>query len=437
MQDKKTLNFIKKAKAKHGDLYDYTLVEYAGSKNKVKIICPIEGHGVFEQGAEKHYGRGHGCPKCKGKRLSKHFKTGTEDFIKKAKEKHGNYYDYSLVEYGENDDDKVKIICPIHDIFEQAPKKHLGGQGCPDCGVIKRANTQRFTADEVMDKFIIKHGDKFDYPNFEYSGIDNEIEVRCKRHDHLFNTTPYLHLKNEYSCPRCAYEIIGEKGRLSQEEWVNKAKLIHGDLYQYDDVEYITGDKEVAIYCNACQKNFTIKATLHISKGNECGCPHCNMSKGEKIVKSWLDKNNIRFKPQFKARHLNCGLFQVGSGRYSYDFFIPSISLLIEIDGQQHFKPINFSGKMKDMEIVHKKSIDRDIVKNEIADLNNIDLLRIPYWEICNIEFILQETIYGDRASMLETYSYSANIDKFESGILPTDKDLQISYNNILRKNIR
>lgn len=63
-----------------------------------------------------------------------------EEFITKARVVHGDKYDYSQVEYV-NSKTKVKIICPIHGEFEQAPEKHWAGRGCSLCGKEKWKET--------------------------------------------------------------------------------------------------------------------------------------------------------------------------------------------------------------------------------------------------------------------------------------------------------
>ena len=125
-----TQEFIERALAVHGDKYDYAFVDYFGSKAKVKIVCKI--HGVFEQSPNSHLS-GHGCHDCTD---TKHT---NESFIKKAREFHGNKYDYSLVKYNGNHS-KVTIICQEHDVFEQTPHNHLTGQNCPVCATKKRTN---------------------------------------------------------------------------------------------------------------------------------------------------------------------------------------------------------------------------------------------------------------------------------------------------------
>ena len=128
-----TEDFIAKAKAVHGDKYDYSLTKYINSKTKVRIIC--RKHGEFEQTPEKHLA-GQGCEKCFRKSLSLRYSMGKEIFIEKANAVHKGFYDYAEVKYI-NSRLSVKIKCPLHGAFMQAPSSHLQGHGCPDCGRIK------------------------------------------------------------------------------------------------------------------------------------------------------------------------------------------------------------------------------------------------------------------------------------------------------------
>lgn len=160
-----TEEFVKKAKAVHGDKYDYSLVDYKNNQAKVKIICPL--HGIFEQYPENHIRKKSGCPECS--RKIKREASNKEEFIKKAKEIHGDRYDYSLVEY-KNSRIKVKIICPIHGIFEQAPGNHLLGAGCPDCSGRKRSTTEEF-----IQRAKAVHGDKYDYSLADYKNNISQL----------------------------------------------------------------------------------------------------------------------------------------------------------------------------------------------------------------------------------------------------------------------
>lgn len=129
-----------------------------------------------------------------------------EDFIKKANEVHDNKYDYSLVEYVKTSV-KVKIICPIHGVFEQAPNKHLAGQGCKQCG---RERT-RMGVDEFIKRAKEVHGDKYDYSKIhEYKSINDKVEIVCPVHGSFWQT-PHCHVVLKQNCPKCSNESGGKK----------------------------------------------------------------------------------------------------------------------------------------------------------------------------------------------------------------------------------
>ena len=120
-----TEEFIRRAKERHGNSYDYSRVVYRGRHRKVEIVCPK--HGPFWQTPHNHW-RSRGCPLC----ASRPPRLSTAEFIAKAKTIHPDKYDYSLVEYV-NMRTKVEIICPTHGPFWQLPRNHLQGTGCPQC----------------------------------------------------------------------------------------------------------------------------------------------------------------------------------------------------------------------------------------------------------------------------------------------------------------
>lgn len=105
-----TETFIEKAKAVHGDKYDYSKVEYNNILKEVIIIC--REHGEFEQLPKTHK-RGNGCIKC-GKDKASHARKNTlEEFIEKATQVHGAKYDYSKVEYKKSCQKVIKLIILI------------------------------------------------------------------------------------------------------------------------------------------------------------------------------------------------------------------------------------------------------------------------------------------------------------------------------------
>ena len=126
-------DFIKKANKTHSSYYDYSRVIYVNAKTLVEIICPA--HGIFKQSPDNH-SRGKGCVNCSIEKSSIRNRGSLAQFLKKAKAVHGSFYDYSLVEYI-NSGTNVKIICPEHGVFEQAPDNHYAGKGCYQCSLLK------------------------------------------------------------------------------------------------------------------------------------------------------------------------------------------------------------------------------------------------------------------------------------------------------------
>jgi hypothetical protein len=189
---KTTEEFISNAKITHGNKYNYTLTKYINAKTPVKIICPI--HGEFEQIPRNHV-RGQHCQKCSGVFMN------TEYFIEKTKNIHDIKYDYSLVEY-KNSLTPVKIICPIHGLFEQRPKNHLIGKGCSKCSGVFM-NTEYF-----IEKANHRHSFTYNYDKTLFKKATEKVAITCEKHGD-FEQTPNAHL-NGQGCPICK-ESKGEK----------------------------------------------------------------------------------------------------------------------------------------------------------------------------------------------------------------------------------
>jgi hypothetical protein len=180
-----TERFIKRARLVHGDKYDYSLVVCNNSFDKVKIICPV--HGEFEQSPDNHlYNKG--CSQCAldNSRLT------TDEFINKAREIHGDKFDYSKVNYVKSDE-LVTIICSKHGDFLQTPNAHLRGNGCKYC---TKLNTEDF-----IERSKLKHGDKFDYSKVDYVGCDYKVIIICPKHGE-FRQIAWNHMLGQ-GCPRC------------------------------------------------------------------------------------------------------------------------------------------------------------------------------------------------------------------------------------------
>ena len=159
-------------------------------------------------------------------------KLTTEDFIAKAREVHGDKYDYSKVIYV-NNSTKVCIICPEHGEFWQIPSSHLKGTNCPLC-----CGRQFFTTDKFVSKAKEIHNNKYDYTKVDYQSMRKKVCIICHEHGEFWQT-PEAHL-NGHGCKKCAGQYSP-----SREEFISKAIEIHGNKYDYSKVNYTNCDNSL------------------------------------------------------------------------------------------------------------------------------------------------------------------------------------------------
>jgi len=356
MKKDTSYNFVLKAKKKHNDYYDYSLVEYSGIHNKVKIICPK--HGVFEQAPSKHL-NGSGCKICSGKLLT------TNIFIDKANKIHDNYYDYSLVDY-KNNKVKVKIICPIHGTFEQLPADHLIGKGCPGC------NGKHLNYIDIINKINIIHNQKYDYSLINYSGIKDKVKIICPIHG-MFEQTLDAHLRGQ-GCPKCANKTVDTKF------FIEKAKKIHKTKYDYSLVDYFDSKTKIKIVCPE-HGIFKQSPDKHL-QGQ--GCPKCaniGPSKSEVEINCFI--NSLNLKTETSNRTILNG--------QELDIFIPSHNLAIEFDGlyfhSEKFRDKNYhlnktiECENKNIKLIHifedEWIFKKDIVKSRLKNILGLTTSKI------------------------------------------------------------
>lgn len=193
-------------------------------------------------------------------------KSTTEEFVQKAKEVHGDKYDYSLTEYIKAIK-KVKIICPEHGIFEQQPNNHLfgNGKGCPKCSGRNKTN------EDWINEAKNIHGDKYNYSLTDYKSNKIKVKIICPIHGE-FEQIPSDHIKNKSGCPKCAIENRANKKRKSTEEFISEAIIVHGKKYDYSKVAYENVKDNIIIICPD-HGEFTQTPDSHLNRG--AGCPKC------------------------------------------------------------------------------------------------------------------------------------------------------------------
>ena len=204
-------------------------------------------------------------------------KMTTNEFILKSIEKHSNRFDYSKVFYI-NMKNKVIIICKEHGEFLQNPNNHLNGQGCFNCA----SDDKRSNKIEFINKCEKIHNDKYDYSLVEYKSVTTEVKIICKEHG-IFEQIPNYHLSGN-GCPKCC-----KSSKIDNLEFIKRARIKHGDKYDYSLTNYVNSFTNVDITCKE-HGVFNQNPANHLFDN---GCSKCGSTYGIKENK-WLDSFGIK-----------------------------------------------------------------------------------------------------------------------------------------------
>ena len=265
-----TRSFIELAKEVHGDKYIYDKSIFVATKKKLTITCPI--HGDFEQLPKNHL-TGCGCFQCFGSPT----KT-TEQFIIDARKVHGDKYDYSKVNYV-NNDTEVPIICPDHGIFYQKPNAHLNGKGCADC-----SGTKKLTQEEFINRCIQKHNGFYTYDKTIYRGMNDYIIVTCPVHGD-FEQLAAGHIRGK-GCKDCAGTFTK-----TTEQFIEDAKKVHGDEYDYSKSKYINAMTPIEIICRE-HGSFWQRPNAHLGGKGCFECYGFKLITQEEFIERCTEKHN-------------------------------------------------------------------------------------------------------------------------------------------------
>lgn len=195
-----TEEFTSRSITKHGEKYNYNLVDYVDSYTKVEIICN-QGHPNFFQLPANHL-NGSGCYLCGRISLESKQKKSQDDFVNEAESTHQSKYTYSKVNY-KNTKSKVIVTCKEHGDFTITPSAHLNGQGCARCKHVVVGNANRGNLNDSLLDCIKTHGALYDYSLVtEYNHDREKISVVCSTHG-VFPVSWNNH-KRGRGCPKCA-----------------------------------------------------------------------------------------------------------------------------------------------------------------------------------------------------------------------------------------
>ena len=179
----------------------------------------------------------------------------TQEFIERARAVHGDKYGYAFSVY-QSAYEKSLIHCKKHGMFEQEPRHHLSGVGCPDCGVLTSIKSRTKKQSHFISQAVVVHGDKYDYSKVEYVNTNSNVKIVCPEHG-VFEQRPSHHL-NGVRCPGCMscgfdrtkvgflYVLRSECGRYMKIGITNKPVQRHAQLsratpFSFKRIELIEG----------------------------------------------------------------------------------------------------------------------------------------------------------------------------------------------------
>jgi len=229
---------------------------------------------------------------------------------------------------------------------------------------------KKLTTEQFIERAKQIHLDKYDYSLVNYTGAKDKIKIICKEHGE-FEQTAHSHInkiknRNRTSgCPKCFWKNY----TLSTEQFIERAKQIHFDLYDYHLVNYINIHTKVKIICKE-HGEFFQTPNKHIVQKH--GCPKCKSSKGELTFLRYFKKYNINFIPQKRFPDCKDKL------PLPFDFYLPEVNTCIEYDGIQHFTGYRFYSKDINIKKLQQTQ-HHDQIKNNYCKANNIRLIRVPY----------------------------------------------------------
>ncbi len=216
---------------------------------------------------------------------------------------------------------------------------------------------KRLTKQDFVERARKVHGDKYDYSKVEYINTETKVCIVCPTHGEFWQR-PSDHMRG-IGCRLCY-----GNDKMTNEKFIEKAKKVHGDKYDYSKVEYVNSLEKVCIICPKHGEFW--QAPAHHLQGQ--GCPICAESKLEENVKILLNESKIKYEQQKKFKWL---------GRQRLDFYLPEYKASIECQGVQHFKCIDFFGGEKGFK--YRKELD--LKKKENCEKNGVKLIYFNYNE--------------------------------------------------------
>ena len=270
------------------------------------------------------------------------------------------------------------IMCECVDCGNEwkiSPDNLYLNKRCPLCARKSRADKQRKTTDEFIMQ--MSHIDKNIEVVGEYTRAKAKILCKCIIHGELFYAAPTHLLRGESGCKQCIKIKNHLSGLKTIGEFIDDLSVVNDMI----DVigEYVNAKTPIRVVCKRCGYEWSSEPTTLLSG---CGCRNCYQSRGERVIRIWLDRHGLEYEQQKKYD----GLVGVGGRKLSYDFYVPSANTLIEYHGQFHDGSVNIESAKR----YYDTQKEHDRRKVEYAVGNGINLLCLWYNGMDNYERILE-----------------------------------------------
>lgn len=297
-----------------------------------------------------------------GRRCSKCRKISFEDVLKMASD---NDYDVlSLKDNFKNSKSIITVKCKYGHVSDKRCDNLT--QRCKECIDSDKRNNYN-----DIKQFIESEG----YTLLDDVYINNSTYLNLLCPNNHKTQITYSNFQQGNRCKECCHDNY----RNNFDEIKN---IIETRGYTLLSTEYKNIRSELILKCPNEHEFKTNLLNFHYHQND---CPLCNLenkSKGESKIECILNENKIKY--IFQHRFDDC----TDKKPLPFDFYIPKLNMIIEYDGEQHFRSKSIFGEESFYD-----TIKHDAIKNSYCEDNNIRLLRIPYWEFKNIEKILTQHI--------------------------------------------
>lgn len=395
---------------------------YKNAKEYVDITCKCGKN--FSLKADSLFNRNNlYCLECNktesNNRLKELYTMSHEEFIKNLNP------DSHIIVLGkyENQDTKIKCKCSVCGYGEKEewnvwPRSIKNEIMCPYCEKLDSMQRNRSTNEEYLEWRKTKYPDSKVVIIGKYETKETKLEYLCSNCGKTDLKYPFG-IKDVSYCKDCAKIIGGSHSRLSKEEFDSRIKVI--EEYGFEFIKPIDYSKlfdgKHDCKCKKCGHIWGAKPSNMFKK--RMGCPVCKESKGEKVIRYYLERLGINFKAQFKFKDLK------GKKNRSlpYDFGVlddnDKLRFLIEFDGRHHYQMIR-RRKTDTIETMLERLSQtkfNDYIKNKYCAIKDIPLLRIGYWEFKDIESIINNFMEG--LGFIENNQIFETSDKLQVSVSP------------------